>query len=325
MNTYEMLIAIRGQLLEFDTNPISDLTILNNMNLAYTFMYSCAVRGNDTRFGKRITLMSVPGQTEYDLPKEAWGQRIEALVVPFPPTTKTNALGFHKIKRVDFKEMYKYDVPRIRVYTPEVWSVLNQTLFIQPKPIAPMEIEILISPQLIPLGITEGSILTYTANTMVLDTLYLTNLNDKLTPALNALVSVTDYWSGQVKALYNYNLITASTNTIHLANTARVTYKGMDVDQVTGSVPTTFQQDDVVTYGYSAGLSMFGTEYDQFIINQTVLKIRSSLNENDPEILNAMKENMAQLKGDLAGRPTGVHVERTFGRGASYTRPGRIS
>ena len=325
MNTYELIVAVREQLLEFDTNPITDLTIMNNLNLAYTFMYSCIVRENDTRFGKRITLMAVPGQTEYDLPKEAWGQRIEALIVPFPPTTKTNALGFHKIKRVDFKEIYKYDVPRIRVYTPEVWSVLGQKLFIQPKPIAPMEVEILISPQLIPLGITEGSILTYTANSLTLDTLYGTNLTDKLTPALNALVSVTDFWSGQVKMLFNYGTITTATKTIGLVNTARLTYLGTAVDQVTASLPANLQMDDVVTYGLSTGLSMFGTEYDQFLINQTVLKIRSSLNENDPEILNAMKESMSQLKGDLAGRPTGLHVERNFGRGASYTRPGRIS
>ncbi len=69
---------------------------------------------------------------------------------------------------------------------------------------------------------------------------------------------------------------------------------------------------------------MFGSEYDEFLINLTVLKLRSSLNENDPEILNAIKENMAQLKSDTAGRPTGIHIQRDFGRGASYTRPGRV-
>jgi hypothetical protein len=83
--------------------------------------------------------------------------------------------------------------------------------------------------------------------------------------------------------------------------------------------------DDLVVAGYGTPLSIFGDEYDEFLINQSVLKIRSSLNENDPEILNAMKENMKQLKSDTAGRPMGVHIQRTFGRAASYVRPGRGS
>lgn len=324
MDTYQMLLAIRHQLLEFDVNPITDASILSNMNMAYTYMYSSTVRANDTRFGKEVTLNLIPGITEYDIPKEAWGQRIEQLVVPFPPTTKSNALSFHEIKKVDYKEVYKYNIPRIRVYTPEVWSVLNQKIYIYPKPITAMEATLMISPQLVPLGIAEGSILDFTANTLTLDNLYETNLTDKLTPALNALVSVTDYWSGQVKQLFNYTGVVDATKIITLGNTARVTYLGKVVTQITGALPTDIQIDDVITYGYSTGLSMFGSEYDQFIINQTVLKIRSSLNENDPEILNAMKENMAQLRGDLAGRPVGLHMKRSFGRGASYARPGRI-
>ena len=330
MNTREMVTAIRDQLMEQDVSPISDLTIMNNMNLAYTYMYSCTVRANDTRFGKRITMLSVPGVTEYTLPKEAWGQRIEALVVPFPPNNKSSALGFQKIKRIDFKEIYKYDVPRIRVYTPEVWSVLGQTLFIQPKPITAMEMEILISPQLVPLGIAEGSILSFDANSITLDNVYGTNLADKFTSQpLNALLSVTDFWSGQVKRLNNYSTVVTTlsplSTKVTLVNTSRVTYLGQTLTPVTAVVPTDIQQDDVVTSGFSTGLSMFGTEYDQFLINQTVLKIRSALNESDPEILNALKENMAQLTGDLAGRPVGLHVERSFGRGGAYARPGRIS
>jgi hypothetical protein len=81
--------------------------------------------------------------------------------------------------------------------------------------------------------------------------------------------------------------------------------------------------DDVVTYGYTTGISLFGTEYDEFIINHCVLKIRSSLNDSDPETLNAIKENMKDLGSDTAGRVMGVNIQRSFSRGSSYTRPGR--
>ena len=334
MNTFELILAIRQQILEYDQNPISDATIMTNLNLAYTFMYSHVVRSNDSRFGEKIYLPVTAGITEYALPKSAWGQRVEQLVVPFPPTNNDLALGFHQIKRVDYKEVYKHNVPRIRTWVPEVWSVLNQTLYIYPKPITSMNAYLIISPQLVPLGITVGSILTMTAPPVItLDGMNNTDLTDALVQPLNALLSVTDFQSGKVKQLYNYSTVVG--NNVTLANTARTTYRAKPVTQISGAniYPTTTPgydvtltpvQDDLITAGYTTALSQFGDEYDQFLINQTVLKIRSSLNENDPEILNAMKENMAQLKGDLAGRPTGIHIQRDFGRGCSYTRPGRI-
>lgn len=323
MDTYTMLTHIRGQLLEMDSQPITDRQILQNMNLAYTMIYSHMIRSQDTRFGVKVTFPILANQTEYELPKEAFGQRIEQLVVPFPPTNNQNALGFHDIKRVDFKETYKHNVPRIRTWVPEVYSILDNTLYIYPKPITNMDAYLVISPQLVPLGLADGQILSFTANSITVDGLNTTELADRLAAQpLNAFLSVCDYWSGDVKRLYTYNNVTG--NTITLANIARTSYMGQAVTPITASLLDDVQQDDYIVAGYATGISMFSTEYDEFIINMTVLKIRSSLNENDPEILNAIKENMKQLQGDTAGRPTGLHIQRTFGRGASYTRPGRI-
>lgn len=327
MNTWEILTTIREALLEFDSQPISNESLIRKLNLSYTFIYSHIVKSDDSRFGQKVNFPITATQTEYELPKEAWGKRIEQLVFPYPPTNNQNALGWHKIKRVDFKETYKYDIPRIRVWVPEVWSVLDNKLYIFPKTITNADAYIITTPLLVPLGITSGQVIsTDTVNkTITLDTLNDTGLADRLTLPVNAFLSVVDYRTGDVKYVFNYSSVSTTTNTIQLVSPVRATYMGQTIsDPADATIMADIDLDDIIVPGYATGISMFSTEYDQFLINQTVLLTRSSLNENDPETLNAMKENMQQLKSDLAGRPVGIHIQRDFGRGASYTRPGRV-
>lgn len=325
MNSWELIQTIREQLLEFDENPITNASIMRKINLAYTFIYSHVVRAEDTRYGHKISFPLTAATTEYELPKSAWGQRVEQLVVPFPPTNNANALGWHEIKRVDFKETHKHNVPRIRVWVPEVWSQLDNKIYIYPKPITGMDAYLVITPFLVPMGITTGQIIDVTGLKLTLDVQNDTTLTDRLSPAINAFLSVVDYQSGEIKYVFNYSGVNTTTNEITLCAPVRTTYMGQTIsDPNDATIMADIDVDDYVVPGYATALCMFSSEYDQFLINQTVLLIRSSLNENDPEILNAMKENMAQLKGDMAGRPAGVHIQRTFGRGASYTRPGRI-
>ena len=84
MNSYELLLGIREAALEFDTSPISDELIMRKLNLCYTFLYSHIVKSDDSRFGEKLPFTLQATVTEYDLPKEAWGKRIEQMVVPYP-------------------------------------------------------------------------------------------------------------------------------------------------------------------------------------------------------------------------------------------------
>lgn len=324
MDSWSMIMSVRNSLLEFDANPITNELILEKLNFAYTFIYSHIIKSDDSRFGHRIPFTAIAGQTEYELPKEAFGKRIEQIIFPYPATLNTSPLGYQEIKRVDFKEVFKYDVPRIRTWLPDVWSILDNKLYIYPKTITNATAYILLTPPIVPLGITVGQVIAKGASSITLDVQHDTSLTDRLSPAINAFLSVIDYQTGVVKYVMSYNAVNTSTNEITLVAPARTTYLGQALtDPATAGVMADINIDDYVVAGYATALNMFSTEYDQFLINQAVLLIRSSLNENDPETLNAYKENMKQLAGDLAGRAVGIHIKRDFGRNSSYTRPGR--
>ncbi len=323
MDTFEMLTAVREGLLEFDINPISDAMIMRRINFSYTYIYSHIARSDDSRLGMKVPFNIVMGQTEYDLPREAWNKRVEQLVCPYPPTVKASALGFHAITRVDFKEAHKFNVPRVKTYMPEVFSQLRNKIFIYPTPITPMEADLLITPHIPPLGITSGQIISIGASDITLDTQNTTLLTDRLSPLINAFLSVVDFQTGEVKYVFSYNAVSAA-HKITLVAPARVKYMGQALtNPATTGVMADIAIDDYVVPGFAGAVNLFSDEFDQFMINQAVLMIRSNLNEQDPETLNALKANMEQLKSDTAGRPMGIHVKRSFGRGASYTRPGR--
>lgn len=323
MDTFELIMAIRDQLLEYDTDPISNASIMRKLNMIYTYMYSHIVRAEDTRFGQKVDFPLTASTTEYDLPKAAWGQRIEQLVVPYPSASKVTALGWNEIKRVDYKEVFKYDVPRIHVYVPEVWSQLGSKVYVFPKLYTNADAYIIISPQLVPLGITSGQITAINTGTGVitLDNMNDTSLATRLALPLNAFLSIIDYRTGEIKYTLNYS--TVSGNDVTLRTPLRSSYMGQTISTPSATVLAGISQDDYVVPGVATCLSIMSTEYDQFMVNAAVLMIRSSINETDSEVLNFMKENMAQLKSDTAGRPVGVHIKREFGRGASYSRAGR--
>lgn len=81
--------------------------------------------------------------------------------------------------------------------------------------------------------------------------------------------------------------------------------------------------DDIVTIGVSTGCSILSEALSEFLWQRSLLAIRGSLNENDPEINKQIKDLEAALMGDTAGRPLGRKIERTFGLLNNYRRPTR--
>lgn len=85
------------------------------------------------------------------------------------------------------------------------------------------------------------------------------------------------------------------------------------------------QVDDCISIGSSGSVSIAGPVYDDFLVNFAVLKIKSSLFENDEEIRNALSALIQQLKSDTAGRSVGMTITRDFNSGvANYSKYNRF-
>ena len=84
------------------------------------------------------------------------------------------------------------------------------------------------------------------------------------------------------------------------------------------------QIDDCISIGNTTSVSIAGDVYDDFLVNYAILKVRSSLYENDEESRNALSALVAQLKSDTAGRSVGLSITKDFGSQGGYTKFNRF-
>ena len=322
MDTNELEIAVRDNLFEYQTDPISSEYIVRKLNEAYRFAYNTFVKESDTHFGEVYDLAIMAGQSAYPLPTGMWNKRIEHLQVPSPPNQSVDPWGYLKIPKIDFKQTYRYQTKRIRTYYPVCWSQLNNTIYLYPPPLIGFTAKLIISRDLTPLGRYGGRIFDLGADTITIETkdvdgvptFYDDRLEANAGNGDTGFISVNDGDTGEIKALFPYSNAVAATGVITLTTPEinRTKYLGKTITALPGGNWSTLgvELDDYVTFGVATSLSIFGGWLDTFLTDWATMKIRGAMNETDPEVTNSLKLQLKELMGDLGGRPLGVKIAR---------------
>ena len=316
MHNKELVGIVRDALLEYNTNPFDDQYILRMLNNSYRFAYNILVKSHDELYCQIHLLPVIAGESEYDLPTaNLWQKRIEYVDVPLPPNS-SEPIAWQKVEMRSWKQTSAYQTSRIRTYLPACWSQLNNKFYLFPRPLQSYNARLMISRRLMPLGIFGGSVASIGTNTLVLDQL---NDPDILANVANpnaAFISVADYMTGEIKALYAYNAVDTLTNTITLtdAPVGRTEYLRYPIATRTGPDfdLSEIQPDDVVTFGLSTGVSILGDAFTSFLTTYAVNSIRGILNESDQEQQRQWGDMVKEIRGDLGGRVTGVRINRVL-------------
>lgn len=216
MDTKELEAIVRDRLLEYQTDPIDSTYILRCLNEAYRFAYNHFTKSNDTHFGEVYELSIVSGQSEYTLPENLWTKRVEHLQIPSPPNESQQPWGWVKIPKVCWKQSYRYQTNRIRTYYPNVWSQMNNKIYVYPASLVNFTAKLVISRRLAPLGTYCGRITNLTNNIITLDEILDTRLSTYVADPTMAYITVTDHTTGELKALYPYNAVNTTTKAITL-------------------------------------------------------------------------------------------------------------
>jgi len=319
MNTKELINAVRDLTFEYQADPITDEYVINRLNEAYRFVYNHYVKSNEEIFGTISMLQIVPGQMEYSMPEELWNKRIETMLIPTPPNESTQPWGWAKVKKMQYSQSYSYQTNRLKTYYPECWSTLNNKIYLFPAPLIAYQAKLIVSRRIPMLGVFGGKITSLGTNTITVDDI----ANDPRIAAAagnnsTAFISVCDGQTGEVKALFSYLSVNASTDTITLQASPRSalatsdnTYNNKTIDVLPGTAWNTIVLDDVICFGYATGVSIFGEALDTFLSDWAIMRIRGALNETDPETVNSLKLQLSELTGDLGGRTLGLKMNMT--------------
>lgn len=321
--TFELVRSVRDALFEYNSDPISDEYIVRRMNEAYRYAYNFFCKESDTMFGRMLDFPIQAGRSSYELPKNLWNKRIEHLQVPSPPNQSVDPWGYLKIPKVDYKQTYRYQTNRIRTYYPVCWSQLNNTISLFPPPLIGFTAKMIVSRDLVPLGIYGGRIIELGSNEITVDTttidgeqsFYDSRISTEAGDSANGFLSICDCRTGEVKAIFAYSTADRTTGVITLSAPVggRTTYFGETVTTLPGTDWDSLgiTQDDYISFGHATSVSILGSAFDTFLTDWATMKIRGALNETDPEVTNSLKLQLKELAGDLGGRPIGLKIART--------------
>jgi hypothetical protein len=313
--TKQMIESFRLKLLEYDKAPYDDLNIVILFNDAYRWAYNHYVKSNSTLFAQKHPINVLSGRNEYDMPENLWGKRIKQVVIPAPPNEFNNPLAYTTLTKVDHRDFFRWRSNKLKVLYPEVWSTLNNKIYIGPSPLIGFPMELIIDRRLIPLGVLSGTVDEVDDGAY---TLQLNELNDdRLKANENDLhkgyLSISNQNTGEIKAVYKYSAVDTATNTVTLEAPDAARAKLLDYpisNPVTTPISSIVTQDDCVCYGLATAVSLLGDAFSSLVVDWSYMRARGSLNESDQEAVNALKEEIKDLHGDTGGRAMGISIKR---------------
>ena len=303
-----MIESVRDGLMEFSETDVKDAQILRRMNDMYRKIYNHYSKSNDNMFGEVVTFTFSPYQNQYTLPN-AWSRRIEYIKIPVPGGG--NPRAYYELQPTDFKDSHHYDLPTVRTSVPSHYALTGNTLTIYPTPNRSLPAQMLITPPLVPLGNSYATIddveefapgqfrinVFEDLTSSELKTLYDDSTND------TNIIGVCDYYTGALKHLFYYDTASFGTNYITLsALSNRTTLRGVDIEDPTSADLTDIRQNDIITFGYKTGRSIFDDSFIELIVSYAILKTKASLNESDPELKEEVRELLKEMKNDRMGR-----------------------
>lgn len=326
MNTKDLINYVRDGLVEYQNISITDSMIMNRLNNCYRRLYNHYSRANPDLYAVPVTLDIEPDVQEYTIPTNNWSKRIHKIFMPYP-TQQTR--GYYEAEVVSHKDTWKYDVPAVKAPISSVVSIYYNTLKFYPVPSSQLEAIVYLTPKLVPLGKTIGTVLDYDDATKTItveggmdDYTLEEDVQEVLGSTYNNIISISSYETGLIKHIFPVVSVTDSTIVIG-APTTRTTIRGQTIEDATASVLSDISVDDCITLGYSTGVSIFGEAFDEYLENYATLKIAGNYKESD-SVLNSMFSQIEQdAKTDTVGRTPLQSITRvrsgvrltSFGRG----------
>jgi hypothetical protein len=226
----DLIQNVRDQLLEQNTDPITDQLICNRLNDAYRFVYNSFAKSNDNMFGEDMFLQINAAQSEYELPKNLWNKRIETFEAPSPnnnSNSPTNVLGWEKIPKTERQQMAYYESPRTKTQIPTMWAQYGNKIRILPPPANSYRARLFFVPKLTKLAPPIGRVVKFQQNKIYLDNSPSAEFYVALSAVDSAFVSVSDFETGRLKA--TYPIVGTQGTAILLGETTRTLYLGEPV------------------------------------------------------------------------------------------------
>lgn len=300
----DLIDQVRQQLAEENRESITDSgDILPAMNRALNYGVDVLVRYYpDPLLTHQLVMLSGSVQ-EYDIPEDAFEQRLEKLEV------QINGLAY-PIQKIDYKDATQFETAA-STGIPLYWCMVGSKYRLFPNVNATYPIRIWYIKDPLPLVTQQGriNILNTAGNYVIVDQVGtdLTTESDQL----NSYVNIIDGASGERKASFQVQNISGNKITFK-TSPARTTVLSTTIDTALASPSTgsTVVPDDYVSVVKGSCVPFMRKPMANFIVQYAVAELRRKLGESDANLEEAvLKQFEDQIEHQWAGRSNAFRIQ----------------
>lgn len=322
----DLIDEVRSMLDEDNRTSVSDSAdILPALNRAQNYAANILARHYESPMLRWKTVTTVSGQEEYDIPENAFEQRIEAVEV------KVNN-SFDKIKRLDYRDISKYETAQQTTSIPQYYAVVNTRYRIIPTTSGTYPLRIWYLEEPMELVKSQGRInIVNTSNNYVI----VDSIGDDLTTIadnLNSYVNIIDAQTGRRKASFQVQNIQGNKITFKTSPTrTNVLNIGIDTSMVTANLlvntdtdnegaNVTINADDHICVIKGSCVPFFKKPFSNFIIQYAIAEIRRKLGGAAEQERQVLADLEAQVERSWVGREQSLRVSQANSTWSSFRR-----
>jgi len=312
MDTIELIDNIRGFLDEDNSEAIDNSDILQALNRASSKAANIAARKYEDMFWVSVTIETVGGQEQYEIPKAAYGQRIELIEVRQAGISR-------RVDRISNGQRSRYISRATQSALPLYYSLQKNVLQFYPAPTAGIIVDIHYNQRPEKLVLPQGRITSFDdVNTKLI----VDKIGEDLTTEIGgygAFANIIDFTTGAVKGTLQIMAIDEDTNEIEFKTA------GLDRDRVllktiSTALPPTIEEDDYICLVTGTCVPEMPDAYVNFLIQHAVVSLKRRLGEDVGYELEDLRQAQEELEKMFAGRQQSHRVNKT---GSHFSSPVR--
>lgn len=299
LSVQNLIDDVRSMLDEDNQVTIDDdRDILPALNRAQDYAANILARQYESPMLVHQLVDMVPGQTEYDIPEDAFEQRLEKV-----EAFLNNA--YFPIKRLDFSDITLFETPS-RTSMPYYYTIVGNKYRLLPTPSGAQQIRIWYLKDPDPLVKEQGRItlINNASNYLIVD-----SIGDDLTSAtdqLNSYVNLIDGQSGNIKVSLQIQSIQGNKITFKSVPTRSAVLN----KEIEDAIPTTVALDDLVSVVAGSCVPLFKKPNSNFLIQYAVAELQRKLGGPADAERQVLKDLEQQVERSWVGRETSFRVKK---------------
>lgn len=300
----DLITQVRNQIEESNTEDISDNDIITELNTSQTHAANILSRRYDEMMITSTSITTTAGTTDYDIPADAFADRIEKIEQQVPGSTNR----FRRLKKVSIQRSSGITTSG-NSSALDSYSVKKGKIVLAPTPSGSLTVNIYYYKRPEPLVKQQGRITSIdTSNNYIIVDDIGSSVSTSTT-GFGSYLNIIDYQTGEVKRTLQVSALdtTSEQITFKSSGLTRSTVLGRTVSTSIGSDAAV---DDYVCLVTGSCISEIDDAYVDYIMQHTVVALKRRIGEPVTDELISLKDMEKELLKSWSGRESGNAFRR---------------